>query len=119
MSKFIVEVANVGTTDWSQSINEGLDKPFSTYKEALAALDPEKKFIGSSALKYRVIRSGAAKPHAKRFIIEVQSTITEEWRRSGNDGLYKAFPTREAAQAALDAPDSEKSRYLNYRVRQK
>ena len=54
--------------------------------------------------------------HTTRFIIEV-SGDEGIWLRSGNDGLTGHFPTREAAQSALDAGD--KSEGLVYRIRQK
>ena len=53
--------------------------------------------------------------HTTRFIIEVR--YGNDWVRSINDGLTGHFPTREAAQAALDTGD--KAKCLVYRIRQK
>ena len=55
--------------------------------------------------------------HTTRFIIEVQGGDDGIWVRSVNDGLTGHFPTREAAQSALDTGD--KSEGLVYRIRQK
>ena len=55
--------------------------------------------------------------HTTRFIIEVQYGNDGIWERSDNDGLTGHFPTREAAQSALDT--GYKSKGLIYRVRQK
>ena len=56
--------------------------------------------------------------HTTRFIIEVRYYGNDGiWVRSGNDGLTGHFPTREAAQSALDTGD--KSEDLVYRIRQK
>ena len=55
--------------------------------------------------------------HTTRFIIEVQGVEDGIWVRSGNDGLTGHFPTREAAQSALDT--GYKSEGLVYRIRQK
>ena len=46
--------------------------------------------------------------HTTRFIIEVQGVEDGIWVRSGNDGLTGHFPTREAAQSALDTGTSLK-----------
>jgi len=55
-----------------------------------------------------------AKQHAKRWIIEFK--CVDEWKRSNNEGLNKAFFNREEAQAALNtyAPID-----MEYRVRSK
>ena len=55
--------------------------------------------------------------HTTRFIIEVQYVNDGIWVRSGNDGLTGHFPTREAAQSALDT--GGKSEGPVYRIRQK
>jgi hypothetical protein len=117
---FNVEVQMLISKKWYVSGNEGLDKPFATRKAALTAIEPEKGLIGYNKLKYRVVRVGAAKPHAKRFIIECFGLLTKKWRRSANRGLSQFFPTREAAQHALDSPAiGHKSGCVEYRVRQK
>jgi len=56
------------------------------------------------------------KAHDKRYIIEVYLDL--KWQRSLNKGLTGHFPTRELAQAALDAPDA-KSESRRYRIRMK
>jgi hypothetical protein len=66
------------------------------------------------------------KAHDKRYIIEVYldwdqtiwSATFAKWQRSLNEGLTGHFPTRELAQAALDAPDA-KSESRRYRIRSK
>ena len=55
--------------------------------------------------------------HTTRFIIEFK--YGNDWVRSINDGLTGHFPTREAAQAALDPEKGLASEGLTYRVRQK
>jgi len=58
------------------------------------------------------------KAHDPRFIIEVYIDCDHKWQRSLNKGLTGHFPTRELAQAALDAPDA-KSESRRYRIRMK
>ena len=57
--------------------------------------------------------------HTTRFIIEVQGGDDGIWVRSVNDGLTGHFPTRKAAQAALDPEKGLASEGVTYRVRQK
>ena len=51
--------------------------------------------------------------HTTRFIVEVQVGKDSVWVRSANDGLTGHFPTRKAAQAALD-PERVSSEGLTY-----
>ena len=57
--------------------------------------------------------------HTTRFIVEVQVGKDSVWVRSANDGLTGHFPTRKAAQAALDPEKGLASEGVTYRVRQK
>lgn len=60
-----------------------------------------------------------AKQHAPRFIIEVQSLITNKWNRSGNPGLTKAFFDKAAAEEAIRPERGLTSLSFKYRVRSK
>jgi hypothetical protein len=57
--------------------------------------------------------------HTKRFIVLVQDTETKQWERSINDGLTKAFATREEALAAIDPSKGLIGITRPYKIRQK